>query len=127
MFANGLGGWGSIPGQVIPKTQKMVFGTYLLNTQYYKIKIKGKWSNPRKGAVPSPTPVAIENGTFGSPLTMIGQLLTRKEYLKPENYANYLCLIGILETIQLSKLFVLDRNIWYITTCKQTIIENLKY
>ena len=26
VFANGLGDWGSIPGQVIPMTQKMVFG-----------------------------------------------------------------------------------------------------
>ena len=24
VFANGLGNWGSIPGRVIPKTQKMV-------------------------------------------------------------------------------------------------------
>ena len=56
VFANGLGVLGSIPGQVIPKTQKMVLDAFLLNTQYYKVQIKGKWNNPRKGIVPSPTP-----------------------------------------------------------------------
>ena len=33
---------GSIPGRVIPKTFKMVFGTSLLNTRQYKLGIKGK-------------------------------------------------------------------------------------
>ena len=42
VFANGLGDWGSIPGRVIPKTQKMVLDAPLLNTQYYKVRIKGK-------------------------------------------------------------------------------------
>ena len=39
---NGLGDHGSIPGRVIPKTQKMVFDAALLSTQYYKVRIKGK-------------------------------------------------------------------------------------
>ena len=38
VFANGLGNWGSIPGQVIPKTQKMVLDATLLNTQHYKVR-----------------------------------------------------------------------------------------
>ena len=38
--------WGSISGWVIPKTKKMVLGTSLLNTQHYKVQIKGRWSNP---------------------------------------------------------------------------------
>ena len=42
VFANGLGNQGSIPGQVIPKTQKMVLDASLLNTQYYKLRIKDK-------------------------------------------------------------------------------------
>ena len=33
---------GSILGRVIPKTQKMVLDATLLNTQCYKIRIKGK-------------------------------------------------------------------------------------
>ena len=31
-----------IPDLVIPKTQKMVLDTSLLNTQHYKVRIKGK-------------------------------------------------------------------------------------
>ena len=56
MFANGPGDLGSIPGRVIPKTQKMVLDASLLNTQHFKVWIKGKWSNPGKGVAPSPTP-----------------------------------------------------------------------
>ena len=42
VFTNGPGDQGSIPSQIISKTQKMVFGTALLNTQHYKVQIKGK-------------------------------------------------------------------------------------
>ena len=42
VFTNGSGDMGSIPGRVIPKTQKMVIDASLLNTQYYKVWIKGK-------------------------------------------------------------------------------------
>ena len=42
VFTNGLGDRGSIPGQVIPKTQKMVFDTVLFNTYNHKVRIKGK-------------------------------------------------------------------------------------
>ena len=42
VFANGSGELGSIPGLVIPKTLKMVLDTSLLNTQQYKLHIKGK-------------------------------------------------------------------------------------
>ena len=38
----------SIPGRVIPKTQKMVLGATLLNTQHYKVRIKGKVEQSRK-------------------------------------------------------------------------------
>ena len=55
MFTNGLGDLGSIPGRVIPKTQKMVLDAALLNTQNYKVQIKGKVGNTGKGVVPSPT------------------------------------------------------------------------
>ena len=37
VFANGQGDWGSIPGWLIPKTQKMVLDATLLNTQHYDI------------------------------------------------------------------------------------------
>ena len=42
VFANGPGDLGSIPGRVIPKTLKMVLDASLLNTQHYKVRIKGK-------------------------------------------------------------------------------------
>ena len=42
VFANGPGDRGSIPGRVIPKTQKLVIDAFLLNTQHYKAWIKGK-------------------------------------------------------------------------------------
>ena len=42
VLAYGLGNLGSIPGCVIPKTLKMVLDTYLINTQQYKVRIKGK-------------------------------------------------------------------------------------
>ena len=48
VFANGLGDWGSIPGRVIPKAQKMVLDASLLNTQHYKVCIKGKVEQSRE-------------------------------------------------------------------------------
>ena len=50
------GDLGSIPGRVIPKTQKMVLDASLLNTQHYKVRIKGKVEQSREGVAPSPTP-----------------------------------------------------------------------
>ena len=47
-FANGPGDRGSIPGRVIPKTQKIVFDSSLLNTQYYMVRIKGKVEQSRE-------------------------------------------------------------------------------
>ena len=41
-FINGPGDRGSISGQVIPKTQKMILDASLLKTQHYKVRIKGK-------------------------------------------------------------------------------------
>ena len=54
VFANGPGDQGSIPGRVKPKTLKMVFDTSLLNTQQYKVRIKGKveQSRERSSALP---------------------------------------------------------------------------
>ena len=42
VFANSSRDLGSILGRVIPKTLKMVLDTSLLNTQQYKVRIKGK-------------------------------------------------------------------------------------
>ena len=48
VFANCPGDLGSIPGKVIPKTQKMVFDAALLIIQYYKVRIKGKVEQSRE-------------------------------------------------------------------------------
>ncbi len=54
VFANGLGDRGSLPGRVIPKTQKMVLEAALLNTQIYKVHIMGKveQAKERSSALP---------------------------------------------------------------------------
>ena len=58
VFANGPGDRGSITGRVIPKIQKIVLETYLLNTQYYKVRIKGKVEQPtERSSVPTYTSV----------------------------------------------------------------------
>ena len=66
----------SIPGRVVSKTQKIVLDASLLNTQYYKVQIRGKWSNPRKGVAPSLTcrGSSYWKGAFRLPFTMVGQL-----------------------------------------------------
>ena len=48
VFANGPGDLGSIPDRVIPKISKMVLDTSLLNTQQYKVRIKGKVKQSRE-------------------------------------------------------------------------------
>ena len=48
VFANGPGDLGSIPGRVIPKTLKMLLDTSVLNTQQYKVHIKGKVEQSRE-------------------------------------------------------------------------------
>ena len=48
VFANGLGDQGSISGRVLRKTQKIVLDAALLNTQHYKVRIKGKVEQSRE-------------------------------------------------------------------------------
>ena len=48
MFINGLGDLGLIPGRDIQKTLKMALDTPLLNTQQYKVCIKGKVEQSRE-------------------------------------------------------------------------------
>ena len=58
VFANGLEEQGSIPGWVIQKTHKMVLDAALLNTQHYKVSIKGivEQFRERRSALPYTTP-----------------------------------------------------------------------
>ena len=55
VFPNRPGDRVSIPGRVIPKTQKMVLDAALLNTQHYKVRVKGKVEQSKKWIRP-PTP-----------------------------------------------------------------------
>ena len=73
VFANGPGDLGSIPGRVIPKTQKMDLMPPCLTLNIIRYGSRVKWSNPGKGVAPYPTPcvVAIEKGAFGSPSTKV--------------------------------------------------------
>ena len=75
VFANGLENQYSI--QVIPKNQKIVLDSSLLNTQHYKVCIKGKVKQSRKRIMPllHLSGVAIEKGTFRSPLDYSCQLI----------------------------------------------------
>ena len=77
VFANGPGDRDSIPGWVMPKTQKVVLDASLINTQHYKVQIKSKWSYTGKGErlLQYLGVLAIEKGAFGLPLTMVGQLI----------------------------------------------------
>ena len=77
VFINGAGDLGSIPGQVIPKTQKMVLDATLLNTQHYKVRIKGKVEQSReRSSVLHLGVVAIKKRAFGSPSTTVIGILT---------------------------------------------------
>ena len=92
VFANGPGDLGSIPGRVIPKTQKMVLDASLLNTQHYKVRIKGKVEQSREGVAPSPTHwcSSYRKGSlrvtldYGRQLTII--LLVANEYIHNEHH-----------------------------------------
>ena len=74
MFANVSEDQGSIPGRVIPKTQKMVLDVTSLNTQHFKVRVNGnveqsiEWSS----AFLHLSVVTIEKGVFRSPLIAVG-------------------------------------------------------
>ena len=59
MFANGTGDQGSIPGQVIPKTQKLLLDASLLNTQHYKVRIEDKVEQSREWSSALPFPPVL--------------------------------------------------------------------
>ena len=48
VFDKGPGDQSSIPSRVIPNTLKLVLDTSLLNTQQYKVRIKGKVEQSRE-------------------------------------------------------------------------------
>ena len=66
VIANGPADWGSIPGRVILKTQKMVLDVALLNNHHYKVRIKSKVEQSREWSGTFP-----KKETFGSPSTKV--------------------------------------------------------
>ena len=81
VFANGPGDLSSITGRVLPKTLKMVLNTSLLNTQQYKVRIKGKVEQSRERSSTLPYNlgvVAIEKGAFWLPLTTVANFTFRE-------------------------------------------------
>ena len=74
LFAGDLG---SIPGRFITKTLKMVLDIALLNTQQYKVRIKGKveQSKERSSTVPYTTRYYLPTPPLGQDMTQ-GQFLS---------------------------------------------------
>ena len=64
VFANGPGDLSSIPGRVIPKTLKLVLDASLLNTQHYKVQIKGKVEKSRERSSALPYTLAVDFGSL---------------------------------------------------------------
>ena len=58
VFAKSLVDLGSISGRVIPNTLKVVLETSLLNTEQYKVRIKGKVEQSRERSSASYTSVS---------------------------------------------------------------------
>ena len=83
VFANGPRDLCSIPGRVIPKTQKMVLDATMLNTQHYKVRIKGKveQSRERSSAPPIPWCSSYRKGSFRVTLNDSHQLYLLNIYI----------------------------------------------
>ena len=85
VFANGPGDLGSIPGRLLPKTQKIVLDTSLRNTLHYRVWIKGKVEQSRERSSALPYTLAIEKDprvtlNYGRQLyfyLLVGPLLSR--------------------------------------------------
>ena len=121
VLANGLGHLGSIPGHVIPKTLNMVLDASLLNTQRYKVRIKGKLEQSREKSS------AIEKGAFWSPSTTVANFtylyLEEKLYfLEHDEYnpsnkrreliSNYGHVDNFLQSFTTSQILYLSSFIW---------------
>ena len=48
VLANGPGNQGSVPGRVMPKTQKMILVATLFNSLLYKVRIKSEMEQSRE-------------------------------------------------------------------------------
>ena len=76
VLGNGSGDWSSIPGRVIPKTQKWYLIPPCLTFSIIKYGSRVKWNNRGKGVVPYPTPrcSSYRKGSLRVTLDFICQL-----------------------------------------------------
>ena len=79
VFAYSLEDRGSIPGRIIPNTQKMEPDTELFNTLIIMYRSRVKWNNPWNGVAPPLhlDVIAIEKGALGSPSAKVTNFLRR--------------------------------------------------
>ena len=121
VFANGPGDLGSIPGRVISKTQKMALDDSLLNTQHYKVRIKGKVEQSREGVAPSSTPwcSSYRKGSLRVSLDYGRQLyffLLLLSLRVPHTSVSWWSFTGIWETVSLFRSSALFTVFWPILT-----------
>ena len=78
VFANGPGELGSIPSRFMPKKTQIVFDAAFLNTQHYKVRIKGKveQSRERSSALPTPWCSSYRKGSLQVTLDYGNQLIS---------------------------------------------------
>ena len=67
----------------------MVLYASLLNTQHYKVWIKGKVDQSRERSSALPYTVNIEKGAFGSPLTMVTNFTFVGLYFSENSFNHY--------------------------------------
>ena len=116
VFTNGPGDLGSIPSGVIPKTQKIVLDDSLLNTQHYKVRIKGKVEqSSERNSAPYTFCSRYWKGSLRVTLDYGRQLSLLEAIIV---YTGSLLLLTC-NHVTVCKLFVFGRNIWnYINLCK---------
>ena len=108
MFTHSLVDRDSISGQVIPKTQKTLLDTAKLNTQHYKVHIKGKVKQSRESSSDPSLHfgvVAINKGTFESPSTMVPNFTSNGQTVL---FLTLQCNINHLSAHSLNVKFLLD-------------------
>ena len=131
MVANGPGDLGSIPGRVIPKTQKMILDATLLNTQHYKVRIKGKVEQSRKRSNAPPTCwcSSYRKRSLRVTLNYSRQLYSFNVITLRSTLARSVstCLGPIYGSNRFAcNLFVLDIKTWYHTTMCQSTAKKKK-
>ena len=82
VFPNGQREMGSIPGRVIPKTQKMVLDAIFLDIQFYKVRIKGKVEQSRERRSSYRKERLQVNPDYGRQLYLLLMLSLWGSYLK---------------------------------------------